>query len=225
MLCSLTAIFVPFSPTPALPVTARTPATAKLRFDVRDNAIDAHDTGIPIVPGDSTASEAYRRPTTTDLEDRMPNPDSNLALTDRQIAMVKKWIHQAAVYEEHWAFIPPTRPAGNSIDAFIRRRLAQDGLQPRAEADEASLIRRVTLDLTGLPPTPAEVDAFLDDTSPNAYETGYRPASKRCGVRNSAERAGGLHGPGAAHDRARGTFHSTLSRGLGSPQEHSAWSA
>ena len=109
----------------------------------------------------------------------MPPPDVGERLTPDQVAKLKAWIEQGAEYTPHWAFVTPKRPAvpkregpiaRNPIDAFILAQLAKDGLKPSPEADKATLIRRVTLDLTGLPPTPEEVDAFLKDESPDAYE-------------------------------------------------------
>src|SRR5207253_2262582 len=94
--------------------------------------------------------------------------------------LIRRWIEQGAKWQKHWSFLPPRRPplppvksarwCRNPIDAFILDRLEREGLAPSPEADKATLIRRVTLDLTGLPPTPSEVDAFLRDSSPNAYE-------------------------------------------------------
>ena len=158
---------------------------ADLRFDVREVAIKPreNDDGkpyTPIVPGDPARSEAWRRITSNNPDDLMPPPDSHLVLTDKQKATIKRWIEQGAEYEPHWAFLPVKPPplpqparknwAHNEIDAFVLSRLESEGLAPAPEADKRSLIRRVTLDLTGLPPTPAEVDAFVNDASPNAYE-------------------------------------------------------
>ncbi len=154
---------------------------AKLQMDVREDATAQHEHGIPIVAGKPDKSEAYRRITTKDEDDRMPPVKSNLTLTDRQIQLFKKWIEQGAEYQPHWAFIPPQSPAvpkvqspkskvQNPIDNFILARLEQEKLTPTPEADKTTLIRRVTLDLTGIPPTPAEVDVFLADKSPTAYE-------------------------------------------------------
>ena len=101
----------------------------------------------------------------------MPPPDSGHALTARQIALLTRWIAEGAKWDMHWAYIAPTRPelpavrqqqwVRNPIDRFVLARLEQEGLQPSPEADKATLLRRLTLDLTGLPPTPAEIDAFL----------------------------------------------------------------
>ncbi len=117
----------------------------------------------------------------------MPPPDSGHALTPRQIALLTQWIAEGAKWDLHWAYVAPTRPelpavrqqqwVRNPIDRFVLARLEQEGLQPSPEADKATLLRRLTYDLTGLPPTPAEIDAFLADRSPDAYETRVdRPA-------------------------------------------------
>ncbi len=132
-----------------------------------------------IVPGKLDESELYRRITSQDADERMPPPDSGRQLTERQIALIKKWIEQGAEWQTHWSFSPIQRPPTppveeaewirNPIDAFILARLEKEGLQPSPPADKERLIRRVTLDLTGLPPTIEEVDAFLADESPEAY--------------------------------------------------------
>ena len=105
---------------------------------------------------------------------RMPPAYSDRTLNKQEIELLTEWIRQGAVWQKHWSFIPPSRPAlpavthktwpRNPIDYFVLARLEKEGLQPAPEADRATLIRRVSLDLTGLPPTPAEVDAFLNDT-------------------------------------------------------------
>jgi len=133
-----------------------------------------------IVPGDPAASELVRRIESRDPGEVMPPPDSHKTLTPAQIDTLKRWIAQGAPYAEHWAFVAPQRPdppevrrgdwAGNAIDRFVLARLEAEGLAPAAPADRRTLIRRVTLDLTGLPPTVAEVEAFVNDPSPDAYE-------------------------------------------------------
>jgi hypothetical protein len=153
---------------------------AKLRLDTQDGALADHDGRRPIVPGDLAKSELYRRITSTDEDEHMPPPESGKKLTERQIKLLKRWIEQKAQYGGLWSFTPPQRPPlpavqhttwpKNAVDNFILARLEREGLKPSPEADKTTLIRRVTLDLTGLPPTPAEVDAFLSDQSPNAYE-------------------------------------------------------
>ena len=124
---------------------------------------------------------ALERITSTNKGLRMPPVYAGAPLTDAQIATLKQWVAEGAKWQKHWSFIPPERPAApevkntawpkNEIDRFLLARLERDGLQPSPVADRATLIRRVTLDLTGLAPTPAEVDAFLADQSPKAYET------------------------------------------------------
>jgi hypothetical protein len=154
---------------------------AKLRLDTKEGAFANREGKFPIVPEHSERSEAYRRMTTSDPDDHMPPLKSNKVLTPRQIETVRRWIDQGAEIQPHWAFIPPTRPElpavqrkswpRNGIDYFILARLEAEGLKPSREADKATLIRRLSLDLTGLPPSPAEVEAFLADKSPGAYES------------------------------------------------------
>ncbi len=116
-----------------------------------------------------------------DPDERMPPADSGHSLTPAQIALLKRWIDEGAKWDTHWAYTAPARPeppekfkdrewARNPIDRFILARLEREGLEPSPEADKTTLLRRVTYDLTGLPPTPAEVDAFVADRSPDAYE-------------------------------------------------------
>jgi hypothetical protein len=152
---------------------------ADLRLDTKDGLLMAVKNKFPIVADHPEQSEIYRRITADKPDDRMPDPGSNKHLTQRQIALVKQWIEQGAVWQPHWAFIAPVRPevpgdvskwARNPIDRFIEARLGVENLAPAPEADKTTLIRRVTFDLTGLPPTPQEVDAFLADASPDAYE-------------------------------------------------------
>ena len=150
---------------------------ANLRLDIESLA-KQH----AIVEGDPETSEVMRRVLATDMDQIMPPPESKLPLTTQQKQLLRKWIKQGALYQQHWSFVPPissTIPRlsdsnqawqRNPIDAFIASRLEQEGLRPAEEADRESLIRRVTLDLIGLPPTITEIDAFTADTSPNAYE-------------------------------------------------------
>jgi mono/diheme cytochrome c family protein len=134
-----------------------------------------------IEPGKPEKSELFKRVTTKNGDDLMPPAKSEKKLKPEQIALLKKWIQEGGKYAGHWSFAPPEKPAvpqirnpkseiRNPIDAFILQRLAQARLKPSPEADKETLIRRVTFDLTGLPPTPAEVDAFLADQSSDAYE-------------------------------------------------------
>jgi hypothetical protein len=155
---------------------------ADLRLDTAEGAFAERDGGVmPIVPGKPEESELLRRVTTDSDDERMPPVDTHQVLSKAQIEMLRRWIAEGAEYEPHWAFIKPQRPEvpvvsgpafriANPIDAFIAERLMRAGLAMSPEADKVTLIRRVTLDLIGLPPTPAEVDAFLADTSPEAYE-------------------------------------------------------
>ena len=146
---------------------------ADLQLDVRGQAIAERDGARPIVPGSAEDSLAWRLIVTTDPDDQMPPPDFHTQLTAREKALIRKWIDQGAEYETHWAFIPPGKASPpkvnhadavrNPIDNFVIRRLETDGLGPTAAADRASLIRRASLDLTGLPPTPGEVQAFVRD--------------------------------------------------------------
>jgi hypothetical protein len=151
-----------------------------LRLDTREGALAPRKSGAAVVPGKSAQSVLFQRITDADPSSRMPPADSGKKLTKEQIDLLKRWIDQGAEWQGHWAFItaqrpplPPIRnpklPIRNTIDRFILSRLEKEGLSPAPEADKVTLIRRVTLDLTGLPPTPAEIDAFLADTSPDAY--------------------------------------------------------
>src|SRR6266545_4105000 len=154
---------------------------AKLRLDTREGGLkELRDGGFAIVPGHANKSELLVRITTKAASERMPPPKTNKRLTPEQIDLLRRWIDEGAKWSEHWAFVAPKRSPlprvanptwpRNAIDHFILARLERAGLKPSPEADAIRLIRRVTLDLTGLPPTPAEVDAFLADKSTNAYE-------------------------------------------------------
>ncbi len=151
------------------------------RLDTKEGAFQELDAGgFAIVPGKSAASEMYRRLTAEDPAERMPPEDFPKQPTKEQIENIKKWIDQGAKWRGHWAFEKPQQPqppqvkhkdaVRNPIDNFVVSRLEAEGLTPSPQADRATLIRRVTFDLTGLPPTVQEVDAFLADKSPNAYE-------------------------------------------------------
>ncbi|HET6572601.1 MAG TPA: PSD1 and planctomycete cytochrome C domain-containing protein [Fimbriiglobus sp.] len=151
---------------------------ADLRLDAKESALRKESP--VVVPGKSGDSELIRRVTADDDSERMPPPRFKKPLSPKQVETLRRWVDQGAVWGKHWAFEPPKRgqipstnfqiPIKNPIDAFVIARLAREGLKPAPEADKATLIRRVSLDLTGLPPTPAEVDAFLKDRSPDAYE-------------------------------------------------------
>ncbi|MCW5969564.1 MAG: DUF1553 domain-containing protein [Blastocatellales bacterium] len=150
---------------------------ARLRLDTRDGAFAK--AGI-LVAGDPAASRLYARISASDPALRMPPADSGHALTPAQIELIRKWIVQGARWSTHWAYETPKRhvppEVRNSswvrqpVDRFILARLEREGLRPSPEADKVTLLRRATLDLTGLPPTPADIDAFLADASPDAYE-------------------------------------------------------
>ncbi len=159
---------------------------ADLRLDTEAGAFADRDGSRALVPGDPDKSELLRRVATDNPRERMPPAKSGRRLTERQIHLLRRWIEQGAKWQAHWSLIAPKRPLlpvmrshaeggneeglRNPIDFFILQRLEREGLRPSPPADRTTLIRRVTLDLTGLPPTPAEVDAFLNDASPDAYE-------------------------------------------------------
>jgi mono/diheme cytochrome c family protein len=149
-----------------------------LRLDTKEGMFTDRGGYQIIVPGHSAASRLYQRISAT--QRRMPPASSGRTLTPKQIELIRQWIDQGAKWQSHWAFDPPKRPAipevkdktwpKNPIDNFTRARLEAEGLKPSPEADKATLLRRVFFDLTGLPPTPAEVDSFIADHSPDAYE-------------------------------------------------------
>jgi len=154
---------------------------AGVRLDEREPATAKLDNGkTPIVPGDPAASEMIRRIFHEDPDERMPPAKTGKPLDDQQKNILRRWIKQGAEYQAHWAFIPPTRPTppkaskpawiNNPIDAFVLARLDAENLSPAPRADKRTLIRRLSLDLTGLPPTLDEVQRFLADDSPDAYE-------------------------------------------------------
>jgi hypothetical protein len=153
---------------------------ADLRLDQRDGALADRGGSRAIVPGKPAESGIVLRIDSTDDDERMPPAVSGKSLSDRDREVLRAWISQGAEYQEHWAWIAPQRPAlptvsqpdwgRNPIDCFIMARLDQEGVKPAADADRRTLIRRLTFDLLGLPPTPGEVDAFVADTSPDAYE-------------------------------------------------------
>jgi hypothetical protein len=140
-----------------------------LRLDTFDGATQDREGARGIVPGDLSKSDAWLRIISTDKDEVMPPPKSHKPpLTPKQREILKTWIEQGAKYERHWSFEPPKAQPGGSIDHFIQQRLAEENLKPSPEADPATLIRRVFLDLTGLPPTPADL-ADLSDWSDKKY--------------------------------------------------------
>jgi hypothetical protein len=153
---------------------------ADLRLDIQEGALAKRKNGSPIVPGKPDESLVIKRIYSDDPGFRMPPVFSHKTLTQEQKDILRRWIEQGATWKQHWAFIPPLKSAlppvkdsswpRNDIDRFILARIENAGLQPAPEADRRTLIRRVTLDLTGLPPAPEEVQAFLKDKSPRAYE-------------------------------------------------------
>ena len=154
---------------------------ADLRLDTREGALGGGDRDALIVPGQPDESELLRRVSSDDPDERMPPADSEYGqLSAEEIDLVRRWIVQGADWEEHWAFITPVRPdlpdvgdsswPVNGIDHFTFARMQEHRLEPAREADKETLIRRVTYDLTGLPPSLQQIDEFLTDDSPDAYE-------------------------------------------------------
>ena len=143
---------------------------AKRRIDTREGALADNEGVRAIVPGKLAESDVHTRIHSTDNDEHMPPPKSGKKLDDRQRAIIDKWIEQGAEYQPHWAYAPVAKPeignrkseSGNPIDALVQARLKQIGLAPSPEADPRTLIRRLSLDLTGLPPKPADVDAFAN---------------------------------------------------------------
>jgi mono/diheme cytochrome c family protein len=154
---------------------------ASLRLDRKENALAPHEKfGPAIFPGQPDKSPLVKKIEAKNPKDRMPPPEAHKTLKPEQIALLREWVRQGAEYEQHWSFIAP-KPQNvpevrqkewvrNAIDNFVLARLESEGLTPSPEADRRSLIRRVTYDLTGLPPTPEEVQAFVADSAPGAYE-------------------------------------------------------
>jgi hypothetical protein len=149
---------------------------AKLRLDVREEAVKSG----AVVPGKPDESEALRRLLSDDPQEQMPPPKTKKVLTKEQKEILKRWVAAGAEYQQHWSLIAPTRPplpavkdrawVRNPIDAFVLAKLEAAGLAPAPEADRRTLARRLSLDLTGLPPAPADVETFVNDRSPDAYE-------------------------------------------------------
>jgi hypothetical protein len=154
---------------------------AGLRLDIESGAFAALKDGHhALVPGKVAESALYARISSNDPDELMPPSETGKSLTEQQVELFRRWIEQGAEWLTHWSFVPIERPAlpvvenatwvRNPIDQYIQSRLEREGLSPADEADKTTLIRRVTLDLTGLPPTPDEVDAFVNDDAPDAYD-------------------------------------------------------
>jgi hypothetical protein len=152
---------------------------ADLRFDREDSVkIDRGGYSV-VVPGDVKASELIRRITSGDEYEKMPPPDSGMSLSPGQIELLSRWVASGAAWSQHWAYVKPVRHEPppvkdetwplNWVDRFILARIEQAGIAPAPQADRVTLIRRLSFDLTGLPPTPAEVDRFVRDDAPDAY--------------------------------------------------------
>ena len=150
-----------------------------LRLDLKEHALADRD-GVPALKvGDLGASEAWRRIVSADPDEKMPPPDSNKKLTPPQVDLIKRWIKQGAKWSDHWAFVPPRKTelpdvskvkwVRNPIDRFVLARLDREGLKPSSEAGRRTLIRRLSFDLTGLPPSPEQVERFVADLSDGAY--------------------------------------------------------
>ena len=148
----------------------------KLRLDMQSAAHGAGKSGeLAIVPGQPDKSELIRRIFSHDTDELMPPPEAKKPMAEKDKAVLRAWIAEGGKYEAHWAFAVPRQaplpdPSAHPIDAFVRARLSQAGLKPSPEADRYALVRRVTLDLTGVPPTEMELSAFLADREPGAYE-------------------------------------------------------
>jgi mono/diheme cytochrome c family protein len=152
---------------------------ADLRLDTKAGAFADLGGHAAFVAGKPNESEALRRMLSNDSDERMPPPKTGKKPTAAQIELIRQWITQGAKWSEHWSYVPPTRPSvpeirepeqsRNAVDRFILARLEQEHLKPSPAADRVTLLRRLSLDLIGLPPTLAQVDAFLADKSPDAY--------------------------------------------------------
>jgi cytochrome c553 len=158
----------------------RKPTNNPLRLDIEEFAHAVRDGGPQaIIPGNGAGSEVIKRMRSKDPLEVMPPPEMHHILTEQQISTIERWIDEGAKYEPHWSFVKPTRPevpkvdgswGKNPIDAFLHQEMTRRGLSPNPPEDPARLFRRATLDLTGLPPAPSDVRAFLEDSSPDAYE-------------------------------------------------------
>jgi len=191
---------------------------AGLRLDLAEGATALLESGHrAIVPHDVAGSELVARITHESVKRRMPPRSADKPLSPDQVATLTRWIAEGAEYREHWSFLPPARPAlpppsagaRNEVDRFVLARLRAEGLEPEPEADRETLLRRVTLDLTGLPPAPAEIDAFVADRDPDAWEKVVRRllASPRYGEQMARHwldlaRYGDTHGYHLDNERA-----------------------
>ncbi|HMF17889.1 MAG TPA: PSD1 and planctomycete cytochrome C domain-containing protein [Gemmataceae bacterium] len=153
---------------------------AKLRLDQEKDVLKKRGDYSILVPGKPEKSELYLRISHADVKQRMPPTKHRIQLNKEQIELIRRWIEEGGKYENHWSLIAAKRPAPpetknqtwarNAIDRFVLARLEREGMQPSPQADKRTLIRRLAFDLTGLPPSPKEVDAFLADNHPEAYE-------------------------------------------------------
>lgn len=146
----------------------------QLRLDLRESAIGSGKSGqLAIIPGNPEASQIIKRLLSTDEDEQMPPPQTKKVVSEKDKTILKQWITEGANYAAHWAYVAPkaTSDTEASIDNFIQDRLIKEGIKSSPEADRYTLVRRLYLDLIGLPPTPAEADAFINDTSPNAYDS------------------------------------------------------
>ena len=146
-----------------------------LRLDLEKGALAEHDGRHAIVAGKVDDSELYKRITHTSKRKKMPPAKFGKTLSQEEIELLRLWIEQGAGWQSHWSISKPARSdppagAGHLVDRFIGERLGREGKNPSAPADRRTLIRRISFDLTGLPPSPAEVDAFLADKDPAAYD-------------------------------------------------------
>jgi hypothetical protein len=153
---------------------------AELRFDREEDFFTKRESGFVVVKGKPQESLLYQRILSEDEDERMPPPDAHVQLKPEQQELLRRWIEQGAPWEKHWAFLAPERPTTpqvdhdgwqrNPIDAFVLARMQAAGLRPAPEADRRTLARRLSLDLIGLPPSPEEIEAFVRDSRPDAYE-------------------------------------------------------
>jgi Protein of unknown function (DUF1553)/Protein of unknown function (DUF1549)/Planctomycete cytochrome C/F5/8 type C domain len=146
-----------------------------LRLDTEEGTRADLGGSVSVVPGHPEKSELIARIVTTDEDDRMPPEKSGKPLTAREVELLKAWVTSGGKFAQHWSYVAPQRvapppAAAHPVDAFVLARLQKEGLKPQAEAERTALVRRVALDLTGLPPTLEDVDAFVADTKPGAYE-------------------------------------------------------